>query len=103
MGAGIELQDLSLTVDLTAGHYLARPNGPQRAARSVKHKISPDKLVPVVVTMRVACGCGHAEDETYEIDVPATNAEPTEGYEPGTCPKCRAPIRIYLKRVNALQ
>lgn len=57
----------------------------------------------MVVTMRVACGCGHAEDETYEFDMPADNAEPMEEYAPGTCPECRAPIRIYLRRVNALQ
>ena len=35
-------------------------------------------MVPVVVTMRVACGCGHAEDETYEFDVPADKAKPME-------------------------
>jgi hypothetical protein len=53
--------------------------------------------------MRVACGCGHVEDETYEIDMPASSAEPMEAYEPGTCPECQAPIRIYLRRVSALQ
>jgi hypothetical protein len=61
------------------------------------------KTVPVVVTMRVTCGCGHAEDETYEFDLPAEDAEPREEYVPGTCPQCRAPIRIYLRRTNALQ
>jgi hypothetical protein len=59
--------------------------------------------VPVTVTMRVKCGCGHSEDQTYEIDVPADDAEPMEAYEPGTCPQCRAPIRIHLRRVSALQ
>lgn len=53
--------------------------------------------------MRVKCGCGHAEDETYEFDMPADQATPMEGYEPGTCPVCRAPIRIYLCRTRALQ
>jgi hypothetical protein len=62
-----------------------------------------EKSVPVVVTMRVKCGCGHAEDETYEFDMPADQAKPMEAYEPGTCPVCRAPIRVYLRRVSALQ
>jgi len=29
------------------------------------------KFVPVTVHMRVTCGCGHAEDETHEFDLPA--------------------------------
>jgi hypothetical protein len=69
------------------------------ASRSAK----TEKSVPVVVTMRVKCGCGHAEDETYEFDMPADQATPMEGYEPGTCPVCRAPIQIYLCRTSALQ
>ena len=61
------------------------------------------KTVPVVVTMRAKCGCGHVEDETYEFDMPLAKAPPEEACEPGTCPKCGAPIRIYLRRVSALQ
>lgn len=57
-----------------------------------------EKTVPVVVTMRVKCGCGHAENETYEIDMPAGESDPKVEYVPGTCPECRAPIRIYLRR-----
>jgi hypothetical protein len=53
--------------------------------------------------MRVKCGCGHTEDETYEFDLPAAGAEPLEEHVPGTCPECRAPIRIHLKRTSALQ
>ena len=54
--------------------------------------------------MRVECAkCGHLEDETYEFDMPVANANPEDAPEPGTCPKCGAPTRIYLRRVNALQ
>lgn len=53
--------------------------------------------------MRVKCGCGYAEDETYDIDVPSTEALSMEAYEPGTCPECGAPLRIYLRRTSALQ
>ncbi len=62
-----------------------------------------NKTVPVTVTMRVTCGCGHAEDETYDFDMPSGDAGPKETYEPGTCPKCGAPVRIYLRRTSALQ
>jgi hypothetical protein len=56
------------------------------------------------VRMRVECAkCGHLEDETYEFDMPAANAHSEEAHEPGTCPKCGAPVRIYLRRVSALQ
>jgi hypothetical protein len=61
------------------------------------------KLVPVTVTMRVTCGCGHAEDETYEFDMPAHQAQPMKTCEPGTCPKCGAPVRIDLRRTMSLQ
>ena len=56
------------------------------------------KLVPVTVTMRVTCGCGHAEDETYEFDMPFAKSKPMEAYEPGKCPKCGAAIQMHLKR-----
>ena len=62
-----------------------------------------EKTVPVVVTMRVKCGCGHAEDATYEFDMPAAQADPKEEYVPGTCPERRAPVRIYLRRAKVLQ
>jgi hypothetical protein len=62
-----------------------------------------EKTVPVVVTMRVKCGCGHAEDDTYEFDMPAAESDPKEQYVPGTCPECRAPIWIYLRRAKVLQ
>ena len=62
-----------------------------------------EKTVLVVVTMRVKCGCGHAEDKTYEFDMPVAQSDPKEEYVPGTCPDCRAPIRIYLCRAKVLQ
>lgn len=62
-----------------------------------------DDDIPVIVCLRVDCSkCGHAEDETYEFDMPAVNAHPEEAREPGTCPKCGAPVQIYLRRVSAL-
>jgi hypothetical protein len=43
-----------------------------------------DHDIPVVVRMRVECArCGHAEDETYEFDMPIAKAQPMEAYEPG--------------------
>lgn len=62
-----------------------------------------EKAVPVAVTMRVKCGCGHAEDQTYEFDMPQPESDPKEEYVPGTCSECRAPIRIYLRREKVLQ
>ncbi len=61
-----------------------------------------NNTVPVVVTMRVTCGCGHVEDESYEFDMPADKAQPMEAVEPGTCPKCHAPVRINLRRTSPL-
>ena len=61
------------------------------------------KKIPVVVTMRVKCGCGHAEDETYEFDMPITKAQPMEAYEPGKCLECGAPIQMHLKRTQQMQ
>jgi hypothetical protein len=46
---------------------------------------------------------GQAEDETYEFDTPAAESDPKEEYIPGTCPECRGPIRIYLRRAKVLQ
>lgn len=60
--------------------------------------VADEKTVPVVVTMRVTCGCGHAEVETYEFDMPADRAQPMEDYEPGCCPECGAPVRLHMKR-----
>ena len=49
--------------------------------------------------MRVECvRCGHAEDDTYEFDLPLANAQPMEQHVPGKCPKCGAPIQMNLKR-----
>jgi len=62
-----------------------------------------DVQIPVVVTMRIKCGCGYAEDETYEFDMPIGDSALNEEYVPGTCPECGAPIRIYLRRENASQ
>jgi hypothetical protein len=62
-----------------------------------------EETVPVVVTMSVKCWCGHGEDRTYEFDIPAAESDPNEEYVPGTCPECRAPIRIYLRRTKVLQ
>ena len=53
--------------------------------------------------MRIKCGCGYAEDETYEFDMPIGDSALNEEYVPGTCPECGAPIRIYLRRENASQ
>ena len=75
----------------------------KRRKHSVAGRADVEKTVPVTVTMRVKCGCGHLEEETYEFDMPADNAEPMESYEPGRCPVCRAPVQIYLRRVSALQ
>ena len=58
-----------------------------------------DSDIPVIVRMRVECArCGHAEDETYEFDVPLAKAQPMEGYEPGKCPECGASIYMQVKR-----
>jgi hypothetical protein len=62
-----------------------------------------NETVPVMVTMRVRCGCGHTEDETYEFDLPIAGAKPMEEEVPGTCHECHAPILIHLKRAGALQ
>jgi endogenous inhibitor of DNA gyrase (YacG/DUF329 family) len=52
-----------------------------------------DNKIPVVVRMHVECAkCGHTEDETYEFDMPFTNSQPLEAYEPGKCPECGEPI-----------
>ena len=60
--------------------------------------------IPVVMRTRVECArCGHAEDDTYEFSLPLAKAQPTEAYEPGKCPKCRAPIHMHLKRTQRRQ
>jgi hypothetical protein len=42
--------------------------------------------------MQVECDrCGHAEDETFELDMPFAKSQPIEAYEPGKCPKCGGP------------
>ena len=48
-----------------------------------------DDDIPVVVRMHVECvRCGHAEDDTYEFDLPIAKARPMEAYEPGKCSEC---------------
>ncbi len=60
--------------------------------------------IPVVVRMRVECArCGHGEDETFEFDMPRTNAQPREEYVPCKCPECGAPVRMHLKRAQQRQ
>jgi len=57
--------------------------------------------IPVVVRMRVECArCGHAEDDTYEFDLPLTKAQPMEAYELGKCAECGASVQMHLKRTN---
>jgi ribosomal protein S27AE len=63
-----------------------------------------DTRIPVIVRMRVECArCGHSEDDTYEFDIPFAKAQAMEAYEPGTCPKCGAPIQMHLKRTQQRQ
>lgn len=62
-----------------------------------------DNRIPVIVKMYVRCPCGHLEDETYEFDMPADNAEPTEAVEPGKCPRCKKPVEIHLRRTQRMQ
>ena len=63
-----------------------------------------DSKIPVVVRMSVECAkCGHTEDDTYEFDLPLAKAQPMEGYEPGTCPECGAPVQMHLKRTQRMQ
>jgi len=51
--------------------------------------------------MRVECArCGHAEDDTYEFDLPLTKAQPMEAYELGKCAECGASVQMHLKRTN---
>lgn len=58
-----------------------------------------DTRIPVIVRLRVECAeCGHAEDDTYEFDLPRAKAQPMEGNEPGKCPKCGAAVLMHLKR-----
>jgi hypothetical protein len=56
--------------------------------------VRDEETVPVVVTMRVICGCGHAADETYEFDMPADKAVAREAYEPRTCPQVAQLVRL---------
>jgi predicted RNA-binding Zn-ribbon protein involved in translation (DUF1610 family) len=54
--------------------------------------------------MRVECErCGHAEDDTYEFDMPRDNSELMEEYVPGTCPDCGAAIHMHLSRTQQRQ
>jgi hypothetical protein len=58
-----------------------------------------DDDIPVIVRMRVECArCGHAEDDTYEFDMPFAKAQAMKAYEPGKCSECKAPILMHLKR-----
>jgi hypothetical protein len=63
-----------------------------------------DDDIPVIVRMRVECAaCGHAEDETYEFDLPLGKAQPMEAYEPGKCLECGASVQMHLKRTQQVQ
>ena len=67
--------------------------------RDVNTRVNHGRCVPVIFRMRVECApCGHAEDETYEFDLPRKKAQPMEADEPGTCPECGAPVDMHLKR-----
>ena len=46
---------------------------------------------------------GHTEDEPYEFDIPFTESQPIEAYEPGKCPECGAPIHMHLRRTQQRQ
>jgi hypothetical protein len=78
-------------------------SGPVADATDWRMGRKNEKKVLVLVSMRVACGCGHVHAEDFEFDMPIDEAQPMEAYEPGTCPECRAPIRIHLRRTSALQ
>jgi endogenous inhibitor of DNA gyrase (YacG/DUF329 family) len=59
---------------------------------------------PVVVRMRVECArCGHAEDDTYEFDMPRAKAQPRGESVPGKCPECGCPLHMHLKRTQRVQ
>jgi hypothetical protein len=63
-----------------------------------------DDDIPVVIRMRVECArCGHAEDETYEFDLPLGKAQPMEASEPGKWLECGAPVQMHLKRMQHVQ
>jgi len=55
-----------------------------------------DDDIAVIVRMRVECArCGHAEDDTYEFDLPFAKAHAMEAYEPGKCPKCGGRLSMH--------
>jgi ribosomal protein S27AE len=72
--------------------------------RVLTHIKKLDDDIPVVVRMRVECArCGHAEDDTYEFDLPLAKAQPREEYVSGKCPECGAPIQMHLRRTQQVQ
>ena len=64
--------------------------------------MAEENTVPVVVSMRVKCGCGYADDEDFLVDMPHDKAQPMQACELSACPDCGALIRIHLKRTSAL-
>jgi hypothetical protein len=64
--------------------------------------MTDENTVPVVISMRVKCWCGYANDEDFLLDMPHDKAQPMQACELSACPDCGAPIRIYLKRTSAL-
>lgn len=46
---------------------------------------------------------GHAEDDTYEFDLPFAKAQAIEAYEPGKCLECGAPVQMHLKQAQHVQ
>jgi ribosomal protein L32 len=59
--------------------------------------------VQVVMSTRVNCWCGYANDEDFLLDIPDDKAQPMKACELSACPDCGALIRIHLKRTGAMQ
>jgi hypothetical protein len=64
--------------------------------------MADENTAPVVVSLRVKCGCGYVDDEDFLLDMPHDKAQPMQAYELSACPDCGALIRIHLKRTSAL-
>jgi hypothetical protein len=65
--------------------------------------MAEENTVQVIVSMRVKCWCGYANEEDFLLDMPLEKAQPMQAHELSACPDCGAPIRIHLiKRTNAL-
>ncbi len=72
--------------------------------RKLHHAAGMDDGIPVIVRMRIECAkCGHAEDDSYEFDLPRAKAQPRKEYVADECPECGAPILMHLKRTQQRQ